>query len=127
MILDTNIIVWVLRAHPRAVAFVDRLPVAERNVSAISHMELLRGCRDRLDMERTIRLIEEELGETVPVDEKMTKLAIDLMKEYALARRPGIPDLLIAATAITRGEMLATENVKDFQYIPGLRLKPFVR
>ena len=90
-------------------------------------MELLRGCRDKLDMERTIRLIEEELGETVPVDEKMTKLAIDLMKKYALAKRPGIPDLLIAATAMTRGEVLATENVKDFQYIPGLRLKPFVR
>ena len=127
MILDTNIIVWVLRAHPRAVAFVDRLPVAERNLSSISHIELLRGCRDKLDMERTIRLIEEELGETVPVDEKMTKLAIDLMKEHALARRPGIPDLLIAATAMTRGEVLATENLKDFQYIPGLRLKPFVR
>jgi len=127
LILDTNIIVWVLRAHPRAVAFVDRLPVAERNLSSISHIELLRGCRDKLDMERTIRLIEEELGETVPVDEKMTKLAIDLMKEYALARRPGIPDLLIAATAMTRGEVLATENLKDFQYIPGLRLKPFVR
>ena len=127
MILDTNIIVWVLRAHPRAVAFVDRLPVAERNLSSISHMELLRGCRDKLDMERTSRLIEEELGETVPVDEKMTRLAIDLMKEYALARRPGIPDLFIAATAIARGEVLATENVKDFQYIPGLRLKPFVR
>ena len=127
MILDTNIIVWVLRAHPRAVAFVDRVPVAERNLSSISHMELLRGCRDKLDMERTIRLIEEELGETVPVDEQMTTLAIDLMKEYALARRPGIPDLLIAATAMTRGEVLATENLKDFQYIPGLRLKPFVR
>jgi len=127
LILDTNIIVWVLRAHPRAVAFVDRLPVAERNLSSISHMELLRGCRDKLDMERTIRLIEEELGETVPVDEKMTNLAIDLMEEYALARRPGVPVLLIAATAITRGEVLATENVKDFEYIPGLRLKPFVR
>ena len=127
MILDTNIIVWVLRAHPRAIAFVDRLPLAERNVSSISHMELLRGCRDKLDMEQTLRLIEEELGETVPVDEKMTKLAIDLMKKYALARRPGVPDLLIAATAMTRGEVLATENVKDFQYIPGLRLKPFIR
>jgi predicted nucleic acid-binding protein len=127
LILDTNIIVWVLRAHPRAIAFVDRLPLAERNVSSISHMELLRGCRDKLDMEQTLRLIEEELGETVPVDEKMTKLAIDLMKKYALARRPGVPDLLIAATAMTRGEVLATENVKDFQYIPGLRLKPFIR
>ena len=125
MILDTNIIIWVLRGHPRAIAFVDRLPLAERNLSAVSHLELLRGCRDRADIQRTLKLLEDELAEIVLLDEKMTKLAIGLMEMYALSRRPGVPDLLIAATAIVRGEMLATGNIKDFDYIPGLRLKPF--
>lgn len=126
MILDTDIIVWVLRGHPRAIAFVDRLPLAERNFSSISHLELLRGCRDKPDMQRTLQLIQDELAEIVPLDEKVTGLAVDLMEMYALSRRPGIPDILIAATAMTRGEMLATGNVRDFDYIAGLRLKPFL-
>jgi hypothetical protein len=125
LILDTNIIVWILRGHPRAIAFVDRLPLAERNLSSVSHLELLRGCRDKADMQRTLKLLDDELAEIVPLDEKITKLAIGLMEMYALSRRPGIPDLLIAATAMARGELLATGNIKDFDYIPGLRLKPF--
>jgi tRNA(fMet)-specific endonuclease VapC len=126
LILDTNIIVWVLRGHPRAIAFVDHLPLAERNLSSVSHLELLRGCRDKPDMQRTLQLLEDEFAEIVPLDEKATRLAVGLMEMYALPRRPGIPDILIAATAMTRGEVLATGNVKDFNYIPGLRLKPFV-
>ncbi len=126
MILDTNIIVWVLRGHPGAIAFVDGLPLADRNLSSISHLELLRGCRDKPDMQRTLQLIQDELAEIVPVDEDVTRMAVDLMERYALSRRPGIPDILIAATAMARAEMLATGNVKDFDYIAGLRLKPFL-
>jgi predicted nucleic acid-binding protein len=126
LILDTNIIVWVLRGHPRAVALVDRMPLAERNLSSVSHLELLRGCRDKLDMQRTQKLLEDELGEIVPLDREMTGLAVGIMEMFALSRRPGIPDVLIAATAIARGEALATGNVRDFDYIPGLRLRPFV-
>jgi len=125
LILDTNIIIWVLRGHPRAIAFVDRLPLAERNLSSVSYLELLRGCRDKADLQRTLKLLEDELAEIVPLDERITKLTIGLMEMHALPRRPGIPDLLIAATALTRGELLATGNIKDFDYIPGLRLKPF--
>ena len=125
MILDTNIIVWVLRGQPDAIAFVDHLPLAERNLSSISHLELLRGCRNKLEMQRTLQLIGDELAEIVALDEEVTRLAANLMEMYALSRRPGIPDILIAATALSRGEVLATGNVKDFEYIPGLRLKPF--
>ena len=107
-------------------AFVDHLPLAERNLSSVSHLELLRGCRDKLDMQRTLKLLEDELAEIVPLDAKITKLAIGLMEIYALSRRPGIPDLLIAATGMAGGELLATGNIKDFDYIPGLRLKPFL-
>jgi len=77
-------------------------------------------------MEQTIRLIEDELGEIIPVDDEMSRLAMELMDKYALAKRPSVPDLLIAATALSCGEVLVTENVKDFDYIHGLHLKAFV-
>jgi predicted nucleic acid-binding protein len=105
---------------------VDRMPPAERNLSSVSYMELLRGCRDKSDLPRTRKLLEDELGEIVPLDAKITHLAVGLMELYGLSRRPGIPDILIAATALARGEVLVTGNVKHFDYIPGLRLQPFV-
>ncbi len=126
MILDTTSLIWVLRGHPRAIALVDRLPLAERNLSSVTYLEILRGCRDKTDLERTRRLLEDEFGEVVPLDEEVTRVVVRLMERYALSRRPGIPDLFIAATALARGETLATENVKDFDYISGLHLKPFV-
>ncbi len=125
LILDTNIIVWVLRAHSPAVSFVDRIPLMDRNVSAVSYLELLRGCQNKSDYERTRLLLEEEFAEIVPLSNMASRLAIGLMEKCALSRKPGIPDLLIAATALTRGEPLATANVKDFNFIPGLQLKPF--
>jgi tRNA(fMet)-specific endonuclease VapC len=126
LILDSDIIVWVLRGHPRAIALVDPLPPAERNVSTISYMELLRGCRDKPDMQRTVKLFEDELGEIVPLDDRVTGIAVELMERHGLSRRPTIPDILIAATALARGDVLATGNLKHFDYIAGLRLKRFV-
>jgi len=34
-----------------------------------------------------------------------------------------IPDALIAATAIVHGMELATDNLKDFEMLPGLRVR----
>jgi predicted nucleic acid-binding protein len=44
------------------------------------------------------------------------------MKKFSLSHRPFIGDMLIAATALYFDYPLLTLNVKDFQYIPNLRL-----
>jgi predicted nucleic acid-binding protein len=36
-----------------------------------------------------------------------------------------VADVLIAATALDCGEVVATANVKHFDFIPGLVVKPF--
>jgi len=40
------------------------------------------------------------------------------MMDYSLSHKIGIPDALIAATAIVNKLRLFTANVKDFKFIP---------
>ncbi len=49
-------------------------------------------------------------------------LFIDLMSRYSLSHKASIPDMLIAATAISHELELYTLNSKDFKFIPELNL-----
>ena len=47
---------------------------------------------------------------------------LELMEAYTLSHKLSIPDALIAATALIHQLELYTLNLKDFRYIPGLKL-----
>jgi len=64
-------------------------------------------------------------SEVVPITEAISEAARQIMERLALSHRPDVADVLIAATALNRGEVLATANVKHFDFIPGLVIKPF--
>jgi tRNA(fMet)-specific endonuclease VapC len=44
------------------------------------------------------------------------------MRCYSLSHKVSVPDMLIAATAISHDVMLYTLNTKDFKFIPDLNL-----
>ena len=48
----------------------------------------------------------------------------ELMSRYSLSHKVSIPDMLIAATAISHELELYTLNTKDFKFIPELNLYP---
>ncbi|TAE28168.1 MAG: PIN domain-containing protein [Cytophagales bacterium] len=52
----------------------------------------------------------------------IAQLAMELQQEYVLSHQLGISDALIAATALVYGLELRTYNLKDFRFIPGIRL-----
>ena len=125
MIFDTDLIVWVLRGHPGAIRLVEGVPLAERRISAISYLELLYGCRDKLQLQQLVEHVSIRYSEVLPVSETITSSALQIMERFALSHRPEATDVLIAATALSRGEQVATANVKHFGFIPGLVIKPF--
>ena len=125
MIFDTDILVWYLRKHRRAAAFVENFPLSERHIPVISYLELLNGCRNNGEL-REFRLIAHEaFDEVVLLDEDVSDIAVRLMERFVLSRRPQVTDVLIAATALSRGEPLATANRKHFESFAGLQLKIF--
>ena len=125
MIFDTDIVIWLLRNHPGATDFVDRVPFAERNLPAISYLEALYGCRNSAELNNLRKLVADLFAQVLPLTERITETAQELMERFVLSRRPDAEDVLIAATALSRHEEVATGNLKHFNFIPGLIVKPF--
>jgi tRNA(fMet)-specific endonuclease VapC len=126
LIIDTDVLVWYLKKRAEAAAFLQGISPTERRVSVVSVLELLRGCRNRGELRDAEEFIEGGLTEVVPVTPAISSMARRIMQQFVLSKRPGALDTLIAATALEEGEVLATGNVKHFQFVPGLTIKPFV-
>ena len=125
LIFDTDILIWRLRMHPGAVKLVEQVSPAERNLSAVSYLELLYGCRDMNDLKRLQKSVTGHFAQVVPITGGISESAVHLMEKYSLSRRPDTNDMLIAATALNMRETLVTGNRKHFEFIPGLDLKVF--
>jgi hypothetical protein len=117
-LLDTSVIIDILRGHTPALDLARRLgePPA---CSEITRVEVLRGMRS------TERRITERLFETVrwiAIDEAIARRAGNLGRTWRRSRS-GIAtaDLIIAATAEELGLQLTTMNVKHFPMFAGLR------
>jgi hypothetical protein len=125
LIFDTDVVIWMLRRHPEAIRFARAAESSGRNISIVSYLELLRGCRKRGEATYLDELVNEWFTQVVPLTPGISEAAAALMRQFALSRRPGVDDILIAATAMARGEAVATGNVRHFDFVPGLVVRPF--
>ncbi len=56
------------------------------------------------------------------IDNAVSQLAIDLLRNYTLSHGLSLPDALIAATSIVARLDLFTYNVKHYKFIDGINL-----
>jgi len=125
-LIDTDIIIAAMRGDAEAIDYLDG--VERRSslaTSAVTHMELVVGCRDRAEL----RVVERFLRRfrIVEITEESSALARDLLRRFNLSHGLLIADALIAASAITEGLPLASQNQRDFRFIPDLTLLPYPR
>jgi predicted nucleic acid-binding protein len=117
-LMDTSILVDLLRGHTGARAWIDSLPPHARFISVVGVAELIAGCRKRSEQ----RAVERELRlyTIVWLDESTSQAALELYRQYHLSHGVGFLDCLIAATAVTRGLRIATLNMRHFVPLPGV-------
>jgi len=118
ILLDTNILIEVLKGNR---SIVDKLlPDQQYAISAVCAMELIFGARDKAEVKK----IEKALSQLqcFHITSSISKTALELMRKYSKSHGLGIPDALIAATAIIEEIPLFTLNMKDFKYINTLSL-----
>ena len=84
-------------------------------------MELLVGCRNQNEQRQVQKFITR--FQVFWPDASEFARAYDLLADHRLSSGLGIPDCLIAATALSRNAILLTFNLKHFQVIGGLKVQ----
>jgi hypothetical protein len=96
------------------------LGTKELGISAVSQAELYFGALNKTEF----RQIKHHLSMiyVFPISEEISNKFVQLMEKYSLSHKLSLPDALIASTSITKNLELYTLNIKDFQFIEGLKL-----
>jgi predicted nucleic acid-binding protein len=117
MLLDTCIMIDLLRGKEAAFAFVSGLHDTPA-LSAVTVTELVAGCRNVKERRQIDRLL--SLYVIHDIDRDVASLAGDFVRRYGPSHGTDPIDALIAATAKTHGLPLATLNLKHFPMFAGL-------
>jgi predicted nucleic acid-binding protein len=118
-LIDTDILIDASKGIADGIAFLThQQSVSGLQISMISAMELIAGCRNRTELASTHQFLQRF---TVwPVSANISRTALQLMESFFLSHGLVIPDALIAATALEYGLSLYTRNSRHFQMIPTL-------
>ncbi len=120
ILTDTSILIDYLRKRPDAIAFVEKAGKATLAINTVIAMELYQGALNKQEFVTIQKQLQGFF--MLPVNEPVSKLALQLAQTYALSHHIGLPDAFIAATALIYDIELLTYNVKDFRFIPRLRV-----
>jgi hypothetical protein len=125
MLIDSDILVDVLRRHPSATSWfasLDERPA----ISGFSAFELVAGCRDAVQLRHAKRFLSS--FQVVWPDATGMEAMLGSFGSLRLSHSLGIIDALIAATALDRGLLLASFNTKHYTGISDLQLvQPYAR
>jgi predicted nucleic acid-binding protein len=126
ILADSTILIDLSRGNEETILFCDdeRKNGQDIAISVMSSMELIIGCRDKRELNRTLKF----LGDFVLIDISIpiSKRAFQLMLQFNMSHGLVIPDAFIAATAMEENLQLVTSNIRHFEMIPGITLrKPY--
>jgi predicted nucleic acid-binding protein len=123
VIIDSDILIWVLRGNPKAEAAIKE--VLPFSISVVTYMELVCGVSNKAELRTLQRRIQEWSLTIVPVNERISERAMALTTQYFHSNNMEPGDAFIAATALERNEVFFTANAKHYRFIPGLQLQVF--
>lgn len=120
VLCDTNIIISSLNGRESTIKALENIGIDNIVLSAITVMELYQGMWNKKELNQMRKNI--EYFDTIQIDEKISIKAIELIEKYRLSHGLEIPDAIIAATAICYDIELFSYNLKDFRFIPKIKL-----
>jgi predicted nucleic acid-binding protein len=123
VIIDSDVLIWYLKGNENARQVIDaNIPF---KISVINYMELIQGMDDK----RTLKILQKQLRnwsvEILHINEKISKLAMNLVENYYLSHSLELADSIIAATVLVSNEVLITANDKHYKYIPNIQVSKF--
>lgn len=128
--LDTNTVIYVIKRRPLEVMETFNQHASRMAISVVTLAELIHGSEKSSDPEKNLRTVEdfcsrlEVLDYGVKAAQHYGTIRSDLEK---IGQPIGVNDLHIAAHARSEGLVLVTNNMKEFDRVPGLQLENWVK
>ena len=129
-LLDTNICIYIQRQKPGEVlARFQKLKPGDAAISVITWGELLYGAEKSRQRKKALQLLEEfkTLIPVLPMPENTGKTYGAIRASLESKGRPiGNNDLWIAAHAKAEGLTIVTNNEREFERVPGLKVQNWI-
>lgn len=128
-LLDTNIVIYVLKRRPIKVLEVFNKNASRMAISSITLSELMYGVEKSSQINKNLEAVEEFIShlDVLSYDAKASQhygqIKAKLEKKGQVI---GENDIHIAAHAISQGLTLVTNNLKEFKRVPNLALENWV-
>lgn len=121
ILCDTDIIIEFYKNNQYVVDEIRHIGQNNLAVSVITQAELYFGALNKAELKK----IQKHLRSIrrFPVDIRISDKFLTLMETYSLSHKLSLPDALIASTALVHGLELYTLNVRDFQFITGIKVR----
>jgi len=120
VLCDTNILIELYRENHTIINTIRQIGQDNIAVSDVTCAELLYGARNKAEL-KTFRKDLDTLT-VLPILQEISTMAVALIEKYCLSHKLALPDALIAATSIYHQLFLYTLNIKDFTFIPEVKL-----
>lgn len=127
--LDTNMVIYTIKNRPNQVRETFKQHQDQMCISAVTWGELVYGAEKSSQPERNLADIEEMAAriEIVPFEALAAAHFGQLRAElYRVGKPIGPYDMMIAGHARSMGVILVTNNLKEFERVPGLRVENWV-
>ncbi len=125
-LLDTNIVIYTIKRRPAQVREAFKRHDGQMCISAVTWGELIYGAERSSQPARNLADIEAMAArlEILPFTDQAAVHFGQLRAELYRQGRPiGPYDMMIAGHARALGLILVTNNLKEFERVPGLRLE----
>jgi tRNA(fMet)-specific endonuclease VapC len=127
--LDTNICIFTIKNKPQIVREAFNRHEGQLGISTITLMELIYGAEKSAAPEKNLAVVEGFAArlEIFAFDNEAAAHTAMIRSELAKAGTPiGPYDQMIAGHARSRGFIVVTNNVREFDRVPGLRVEDWV-
>ncbi len=127
--LDTNIVIYTIKNRPAQVREAFKRHDNQMCISAVSKGELIYGAERSSQPERNLTDIEGLIArlQVAPFEDHASEHFGQLRAElYRIGQPIGPYDMMIAGHARAMGLILVTNNMKEFERVPGLRIENWV-
>lgn len=121
IIFDTGILIAIWKDEKRQGPFYSyflRIPMEQRYCSVVAAFEFLNGISKK-EFDNRRRWLKNKGIKFLEFSRKASKTFWNLFNRYRFQKEL-LCDMLIASTTLSLGYAIATNNVKDFEKIPGL-------